>query len=683
MDDLLKKDINTSFLVKDLIYGDEDVSIRDDFIALNRDELEKGFNLIIENPYLSDKQKQYLITNSWRINYKSKPLTIDQFLTNDIIGPTADTLYPRTKEILTEYWKTNSPYRRLVMASAIGTGKSTMSVLSNLYIVYNLWNMRSVKKFFHLNQSASTLLALISFTMDKASQLLLQPFKQVILSSPLFKRVKLEEKIPERQAEFPNKIIWTTAGGMGSLQFSGDIHIMLASSPSALLGLNMISATLSEISFFIDKGFAPEYIWRIFNDARGRVYSRFENKYFATVILDSSPNDVENSPIDEYIFKGDAYKDPLNYIVTGSQWEFTPWKYPEWQEKGTSFPVFKGSSGKPAKVLSEDEIDEYNDDEIYNVPIDVKQLFIDNTVKSVKDYCGWPSGSQGKLIHDYKLIDCIFDDRLKNLYTYIHAPADKNPKRMIWDQVKDKFFVCHADGSYEFYRYPGAPRFIHVDQSETGDTTGIGVVHSEIDKKGFPIYVIDFTIAITPTKARINLEAIEDFIVDLVEIGHMTIHKITFDMYASPNTIQRFKRRGYHCEKFSVDSDPNPYYIMVSQIANKRLKSGKNLFLKNNLKSLHEVRKEKSGKIKIDHFIGKLSKEDITDNWDTSKLGYYAKDISDAVCGALWHCIQEGTIIALPYSWDDYIIVSSKNNIEEVFEEYLNEQGLQYIKTLQ
>lgn len=636
-----QKDIaNATYLLKDLISGDDSVAERGDFVELNVNQIQKAYNTIISNPNLSDRQKQYLMANSWRIHYHHRPFTINEFLTEAVLGPTAQEIYPKTREILGEYWDFNSPYRKMILASSIGTGKSYMSVLSNLYIVANLWCMRDHKKFFKINKAIPTLLALISFTLDKASQTLLQPFVSILESSPLFKRVRQEEKLQPKQQEHPDRIVWTTAGRVGSLQFSHDAHIMLASSASSLLGMSMISGTLSEISFFIEKGFSPEYIWKMFNDTLGRVYSRFGWQYYATTILDSSPNDIEFSPIDKYIFQGDALKDPRNYVVTGAQWEFVPWKYPKWLETKETFPVFRGNSRKPAEVINPDERDQYNQDEIYDVPIDLKQNFIDYPVKSVKDYCGWPSGTQGRLIPDYRLIEDIFDQKLKNIYTHIYAPERESPEGLIWESIKSKFFIDLGENRYRIYRAPFEKRYLHVDQSETGDVTGIAMVHPETGSDGEMVMVHDFVFAIHPHGQRINLDAIFCFILDLRDKGGINFGVVSFDMHQSSATRQRLQARGINVERVAVGlTNVNPYLLYISYLHNGRIKAGYNLYLKNNLKSIQEVRTQ-NNKRSIDHMKGKVEKGELTHDWDNSRMGYFANDVSDGAVGAVWDCIQ-------------------------------------------
>ena len=66
---------------------------------------------------------------------------------------------------------------------------------------------------------------------------------------------------------------------------------------------------------------------------------------------------------------------------------------------------------------------------------------------------------------------------------------------------------------------------------------------------------------------------------------------------------------------------------------------GRNIYLKNNLKSLEFTRSKRGGKSKIDHDSSKAGVTFSTDeNWETSPLGMYAKDVSDATVGVIELC---------------------------------------------
>lgn len=640
---------------------------------------------ITSDPVISERTRAQLLSESWRINYRVKPPTIEEFLTPEWLGEMANSLFPHAKKILTDFWQPDSPYRHLILASAIGLGKSTLSSVSSLFVTTNLWCMRNPNKFLGLAPSTALATALISFTQDKAAQVLLQPFLQILKTSPKFHRVRLEEKLDSTQLEDPDHICWTTSSKMGVLQFYNNIHYILTADPAGLLGLNLIQSIMSEISFFMEKGFSSEYIWRIYQDSKGRISARFGSRYLSGTILDSSPNDIDLSPIDKFIFSGEASLNPENYIFTGTQWEYRPELRPIWLATGETFPVFRGSATQPAKVLKEEEVPNYPEQEIYNVPIDLKSLFEENTLKNVKDYCGWPAGSKGVLVRDEKLIEEMFVPSLRNIYTFIRAPENMNPDHLIWDSINKTFFHSHGGGVYEFWRNPSEKRYLHIDQSESGDVASIAMVHPETDgKTGKLVIVVDFCIPISPDKNRINLDSIRFFIRDLVEIGRINIAKVTFDQYQSSSAKQYLKRKEIPCEGLSVDLSMDPYHLFISYMSSGKIKCGRNILLKNNIKSLQEVETVRGHK-KIDHSKGKTVYQD-DESWGHSMMGKFAKDVSDSVCGAVWNCVQNYTG-APKLVWEESLMTkeekdSKKILIKRALKGFQNKYGMNFDSVL-
>lgn len=645
-----KNPADTPYLLKDLLQGDDSVALRSHFQALQRPEIQEGLNLILNNTKLPAAARQDLLLNLWRINYREKPPTMKEFLTDAWIGPMADSVHPHIREILEDFWGLQSPCRHLVMGNAIGIGKSTAAALHNLYVSVHLFLMRDPKRFFELAASTSIIQAFISFSMDKATQLLLQPLIQILSTSPKFRRVKQEEHLKTQQVKHPDLICWTTASKMGALQFPGDIHYIVASGPHQLLGLNMIQSTMSEISFFIDRGFSPEYIWRIYQDSKTRIFSRFGNKQFCGTVLDSSPNDLDASPIDKYIFTGEARKDKENYVSTGSQWEMyerdpkrtrVKTLYPVYAATGETFPVFRGNSSLPPEMVHPDSLHTYDEAELYHVPIDLKREFEQSTEKNVKDVCGWPANTSGKLINSQARIEEIFTPQLKSVYSYIKVASTDPAERLVWNQIKDKFFIQTGPDRWEFYRAPRAGRWLHFDQAETGDLAGIAMSHREYDlKRNEFVIVHDFVLAVTGGQnARINLDAFRTFPEDLRNLGKIELQSVSFDRFQSSTTVQYLKGRDFNARQFSVDTSVDPYISYAALINIGNVKAGRNVFLKNNLKSLQEV-KTVSGRRKIDHMIGKTVRDDGA-HWALSQMGMYAKDCSDCCAATAYLIVHE------------------------------------------
>lgn len=112
------------YVVKDVLSGDESAASRNEFVDLNADSIKSILVKIAHDPSIATKTKVQLLNSVWRINYRVKPPTIEEFLTEEWLGDTANTLFPHARKILTEFWQPDSPYRNLILASAIGLGKA-------------------------------------------------------------------------------------------------------------------------------------------------------------------------------------------------------------------------------------------------------------------------------------------------------------------------------------------------------------------------------------------------------------------------------------------------------------------------------------------------------------------------------------------------------------------------------
>jgi hypothetical protein len=84
MEVLIKRDdknsADTPCFLHDLLQGDNSVALRPQFDALSRPEIREGLDLLLANKYLSDKSKQLMLAELWRINYREKPPGIKEFL---------------------------------------------------------------------------------------------------------------------------------------------------------------------------------------------------------------------------------------------------------------------------------------------------------------------------------------------------------------------------------------------------------------------------------------------------------------------------------------------------------------------------------------------------------------------------------------------------------------------------
>ena len=449
----------------------------------------------------------------------------------------------------------------------------------------------------------------------------------------------------------------------------------MISSVQNLLGLTVITAVLSELGFFIDAGKSHEYIMRFYFDARSRIESRMKGNWFGRSILDSSPNSLDN-PIDKYIWQ-DAPKDPSNYIVTGSRWDWAPEDFKNLDDK---FPIFLGAPGIPPSIPDEEAAVDYDPTTLLWAPRELKTIFENDLVKALKDVAGRPSGDQKKLLNENAVIENMFEDKLNNLYTHIYVPAALPPEHAIWEMIYPYFFRQVGE-QLKFYYRPEIPRVFSIDLAEKGDSASISIAHTELMSSSEILTVYDITVVISPLKGDINLDAIKYFIEDCSVLGNMTFIAGSFDQFQSVSSRQHLERVfGFKIQRVSVDLTMDPYKNMIADIRGGRIKMGKNIYVKNNLKSLIITPRRNSKKLKIDHTLGEAADIEGDSNWDTSLIGYHAKDATDAMAQAGELLRQLGPPAHFHNNFLELVSQSNLLEDEDNFYEYLSQdRGLQRV----
>jgi hypothetical protein len=261
----------------------------------------------------------------------------------------------------------------------------------------------------------------------------------------------------------------------------------------------------------------------------------------------------------------------------------------------------------------------------------------------MKDWAGLPAGTPDRLFYRDDWIEECFNNGLKNQYGAIVALANEEPEHLIWNQIWPRFFQKLIN-KYKFYYEPDLPRTVSVDLSKAKDCTGIAMSHVELDPqridehtgRPLPVYVTDFTIVLVPKGGHINMDAVKYFIHDLKYLGNINLRHVSFDGWQSDAARQYLKRDGIAVDYVSVDTNNEPYYNFYDLVTHGRYNCGKNIFVKNNMKSLHEVRRVRTGSVKIDHFEGPLNYDWEDGTWESCTAGINAKDATDAIVGSLY-----------------------------------------------
>lgn len=675
LDFSMPKEFNSlSSILKDIMSGDVEAMNRPEYSCLNFPQIKAALDWIISKGDLDTTLKNLLFCESWRLNFRGRPPTPEEFSQEKYIGDMSESLFPWLKEFFFDFFDPMKPYRSAALTSCIGAGKSTISVLMNSYLAALFALMFKPYKYYGYAPSTVFTLVYAGWSQKKASELLLEPLLNLLRSSPYFEQCRTWDDMIKANKIFEetdnvDKIYWTKASPTSEIMFSNGLNVKIVSSAGDILGQNIVAGTCSELSFFRDNGWSDDKIMKFFTKLRDRIDSRMKRNYVSRFILDSSPNTLE-SPIDDWIWNT-ATKDSSIKIFSGSRWkffkqDFDPACYDEndliKKDWDYNFPMFKGGNGQAPHVIRSEV--EYNNTDTIDIiwcpksgggvsMLDKAEM---DPIEFLKDWAGVPSGTADRIFYKSEIIENIFDNNLKNIYTSITAPAEEEPEHLIWNQIKEQFFNKVFDKEY-FYYDPSLPRALSVDQSTTGDTTCIAVSHierdSQLNENGEynSIFVTDFTLVIIPKGGIINLDAIKHFAMDLRDKGNLNIQYISFDAFQSDAQRQWLKRHGFNVEYISVDKRIDPYLNFIDYAFHGRIKCGKNIFYKNNLKSLQLTKRKNTGTVKVDHMKGDLVNEGNAD-WDTSLIGSNAKDICDAVVANI-ELINMHSDVFIPYKvWD-------------------------------
>lgn len=203
---------NLLYIIQDVLAGDQSAMQRPEFKNMNFPAIKTFIEWFVKTDQLSSSGKVDLMKNAWRLNFKCKPPTPEEFITDKYIGAQAEALYKPVKDAFCEFLDPLKPYRTVVLYPSISWGKSTLAVLVQLYISVHYAMMWHPYAFFGLAPSSIFTQCLGGWNQKKASELLLEPFTNILETSPYFIKVRTHSDLVEASAEeIQDCIHWTTS----------------------------------------------------------------------------------------------------------------------------------------------------------------------------------------------------------------------------------------------------------------------------------------------------------------------------------------------------------------------------------------------------------------------------------------------------------------------------------------
>jgi len=521
-------------------------------------------------------------------------------------------------------------------------GKSFTARLIIIYTIVYLHYMKSAPKYYGLPSNSKLAMYILSFNLDKIKEVYLNPIYSLLEQSDRFVQTKFQDDVNKKQAKLGDDVIVyskATLTNKAHLTVASGLQLVSGNDEQiGLLGADVISLFASEISFWIlNEGASEDKIFQLYTKGNERIKATVGKKKLAFTYLDSSAYNAD-SKIENFILKTLSRRDDT-FFRSRKRWEvpeLVDKMFPIWKETRETFYVVTGDGNIPARIVEGNVLpQDVPVDLVEAVPIDSYNDFEANLLDSIRDVIGRPTSMESKFIGKRAVIDNVFDPDLVNVESILVCDSEDDPRGLIWHRICDKFFTKYDGKNYCLRRAPHEPRWIGLDlaTSRRGDVLGFAMFHKEIGMNGKTMLIGDMAFAVGPGENGINLDAITSFITDLKYIGNVPIKQVNTDTFQSDQMIQHLNRHEILTLKSSVDRHVTPYNTMLNCLmmyGTGIIRVGRNIFLKNNLISLQRVKGKSGNQSKIDHTAGNTT--NIYDgDWEKSKAGENAKDVSDAV----------------------------------------------------
>ena len=378
---------------------------------------------------------------------------------------------------------------------------------------------------------------------------------------------------------------------MSSLKFPNKIEAKPITADGGAIGQNVVSGLIDEVNFMavVERskknvsGGAYDQAKAIYDSVSRRIKSRFINNggmpgFLCLVSSKHYPGEFTDGKIEE------AKTDKTIYLYDKRVWEVKP----EGTYCGEWFNIFAGDETRKPKILGpEDYVDDADRHLVVPVPIEYLKSFERDMVGSLRDIAGVSTLARYPYIFNAEAVSESFGRNLPIINTEEHDfDSDFQLK------VFTKRFVN-----------PEYPRWVHVDLSISGDSTGIACGHVKGFKKTesgemLPLIHIDFILRVNPPRGdEIKFSKVRDFIYKMRELG-LPIRWVSFDGFQSTDSLQILRQKGFTAGYISLDTTTLGYELTKNAFYDGRLSCPPH---KQCLKEFLSLEKIIVNKVKIDH----------------------------------------------------------------------------------
>gem|GEM_PF-1459260 len=646
----------------------------------------RAYFLSLAEPILTDVGDDASLDALYSVDYDRRPVDPYTFLDHsDYMGHVGCDVFPAWRPIFDRINRQNNRVHEVIITGAMGIGKTMISMLSCSYAIYKVGLLKDPARFYGLQRRSKVVFGLYALTKAQIEDVGFYLLRDMMIDqSPYFCDVFTRSPYGKETIHWPLKGIHVITG-------SGQLHAV---------GQNIFFVVADELNYFARGEQTATRARELVADVSRRQESRFV-QYGGDIpgcAMFLSQTRTSRDFLESRI-RDSRDRDGV-LVVRGPRWAFNPKGYDSsdpkrgYQEGDPAFRVFCGDEVQDARILDDvrrlpdgtDQItpleDREPDGQVIDVPILHYRAFHDDLHGSLRAIADVPTASFTPFFPRREVIGRAFDAELEFPFPRQNFPCHERSATRLQDLYDYAATTRITMGRREPVRHPAAPRYIHLDLSQTGDRTGMAMVHPSghyvedispvdaIDAAGVgegevvKRVEVDFYIALEagPFKEPIDYSKIRVFVEWLRRCGFW-IRKITADYHQSFDMLQRFREMGFETDKVSVDRTPSLAYKTLRQSLNERriqlpFPTGlrpqpisaddlaRILELDMNLDAEMLARRERAlSQVLVFHELVGLEhnvERDKVDHRATNPDGSKgSKDVADAITGAVWSCLMD------------------------------------------
>ncbi len=508
--------------------------------------------------FLIKAAKHFLSYRDSAEAYHRLPVDIETFIRSDRFLASGDSIYPAVMDELREI--NSGRYVEAVLTGAIGTGKTTIALLTIAYQLHVLSCLRDPQAFFRLDPGSEIVFAIQSLTAQVAKDVAYRRLRAIVDKSPFFQHHFPCRPTLKSEMVFPHNIIVRP----------------LSSKPTAAIGSNIIGGILDEVNFFpiversrrsADGGVFDQALEMYHSIARRRK-SRFMEvggKLPGMLCLVSSkrfPGEFTDQKANEAKHEFDQQGRTGIYVYDRRLWEIKP--------PGTygdaRFCLFLGDhTRKPYIVDSDLVLSEEDEKLVMEVPEEFRADFKRDMLSAIRDIAGSATFALHPFILNTEAVGKGFN----------RCPSILNMPLTNFKTVRPGIYTNRIIK-------PDEPRFAHVDLGLSSDSAGVAVgwvpgfakvPRTDNTFQMMPCVAFDFILEVKPPKGdEIMFDDIRKMFVKLKEIG-LNLKWISYNSFQSKDSLQLLRHQGFVTGVTSIDKTSEPYDIMKTAFYDGRIEA--------------------------------------------------------------------------------------------------------------